>query len=348
LGGGKDMSDKEALHGLDCPNCGGMVPIPEGQTVVKCPFCDVRSLVRGERGLLRYQVPLQIDRQAAESAVRRFLTGNRAIARQAAKKSRIAEAIVVYLPFWAIWTRVFGWVFGEKKVGSGDDSRYEPREVKTSEEMSWNAAAADVAEFGVEFVDVEAHDLDPFDVANLHATGMVFEPMGSWSEAKTESERYFEGRVGDLANLDRISQVFTRFLHNRVGLVYFPLWLFRYQFRNRTYQVVVDGTSGKVLYGKAPGDTIYRAAVLVGGMALGAILALDVSAVVFWFAIQGEGDNPFILIIFGFGLIALGLRFMVRSYRRFRHGEIYEYRQRRPSRSRSFFGIPNRVWKMLR
>jgi hypothetical protein len=83
-------------------------------------------------------------------------------------------------------------------------------------------------------------------------------------------------------------------------------------------------------------------------MALGAILALDVSAVVFWFAIQGEGDNPFILIIFGFGLIALGIRFMVRSYRRFRHGEIYEYRQRRPSRSRSFFGIPNRVWKMLR
>ena len=342
------MSDKEALHGLACPNCGGMVPIPEGQTVVKCPFCDMRSLVRGERGLLRYQVPLQIDRQTAEKAVRRFLSGNRAIARQAAKKYRLTEAIVVYLPFWAIWTRVFGWVFGEKKVGSGDDARYEPREVKTSAEMSWNAAAADVAEFGVEFVPLEMHDLDPFNADQLHATGMVFEPMGSWSEARKESERYFEQQVSGQANLDRISQVFTRFLHNRLGMVYFPLWLMRYHYRNRAYQVVVDGTSGKVLYGKAPGDTLYRAAVLVGGMALGAILALDVSAAVFWFAIQGEGDNSFMMIILGFGLMGLGISFMVRSYRRFRHGEIFEYRQRRPSRRRSFFGIPNRLWRMLR
>lgn len=342
------MSDHNALQGLACPNCGGMVPIPEGQTVVKCPYCDMRSLVRGERGLLRYQVPIQIDRQTAEATVRRFLKGTRAIARQAAKRARMTEAIVVYLPFWAIWSRVFGWVFGEKKVGSGDDARYEPREVKTAEEMSWNAAAADVAEFGVEFVGLKAHDLAPFDAEDLHATGMVFEPMSSWSEARKESEKYFEQQVSDMADLDRISQVFTRFLHHREGLVYFPLWLMRYRFRNRTYQVVVDGTSGKVLYGKAPGDTVYRAAVLVGGMALGAILALDVSALVFWMAIQGEGDNPLILIILGFVLMGLGFRFMIGSYRRFRHGEIFEYRQRRPSRRRALFGIPNRIWRMMR
>lgn len=342
------MSAEEVLHGLACPNCGGMVPIPEGQTVVKCPYCDMRSLVRGERGLLRYQVPIEIDRLAAEKAVKRFLTGNRAIARQAADKSSIIEAIVVYLPFWAIWTRVFGWVFGEKKVGSGDDARYEPREVKTSEEMSWNAAAADVAEFGVEFVGIETHDLEPFNAEDLHANGMVFEPMGSWSEARKESERYFEEQVSDLANLDRISQVFTRFLQNRAGLVYFPIWLLRYRFRNRTYQAVVDGTTGKILYGKAPGDTLYRAAILVGGMALGALLAVDVSAVVFWFAINSEGDNPLIPVILGFIVLGLGIRFMVGSYRRFRHGEIYEYRQRRPSRRRSILGMPDWVWKMLR
>ena len=342
------MSDKKALHGLACPNCGGMVPIPEGQTVVKCPYCDMRSLVRGERGLLRYQVPIQVDRDTAEATVRNFLKGERAIARQAAKDARITDSFVAYLPFWAVWSRVFGWVFGEKRVGSGDDARYEPREVKTSEEMSWNTAAADVAEFGVEFVGVEAHDLDPFDADVLHATGMVFEPMGSWSEARAESEKYFEQRIHDLADLDRISQVFVRSLRRRKGLVYFPLWLMRYRFRNRTYQVVVDGTNGKVLYGKAPGDTLYRAAVLVGGMALGAVLTVDASALAFWFGIQGEGDNPLFPIILGFVLMGIGIRVMLQSYRRFRHGEIYEYRQRRPSRSRSFFGIPNRLWRSLR
>jgi hypothetical protein len=42
-----------------------MVPIPEGQAVVRCPFCDQRSLVRGERGLRRYQVPQRIEREQA-------------------------------------------------------------------------------------------------------------------------------------------------------------------------------------------------------------------------------------------------------------------------------------------
>ena len=342
------MSDKDALHGLGCANCGGMVPIPEGQTVVKCPYCDMRSLVRGERGLLRYQVPMRVDRQTAETAVRKFLQGNRAIARRAAKNALITEAFVTYLPFWAIWSRVFGWVFGEKKVGSGDDARFEPREVRTSEEMSWNSAAADVAEFGVEFVDVDLHELDPFDPEVLHDTGMVFEPMGSWSEARAESEKHFEQQIHDLADLDRVSQVFVRTLHRRMGVVYFPLWLMRYRVRERTYQVVVDGTDGKVLYGKAPGDTIYRAAVLVGGMALGAFLMVDVSALAFWFGIQGGDDNSLMLIVLGLGLMGIGIRFMLRSYRRFRHGEIYEYRQRRPSQRRSWFRMAERIWRGLR
>jgi hypothetical protein len=83
-------------------------------------------------------------------------------------------------------------------------------------------------------------------------------------------------------------------------------------------------------------------------MALGAVLTVDASALAFWFAIQGEGDNPLIAIILGFGLMGIGISFMLQSYRRFRHGEIYEYRQRRPSRRRSFFGIPNRLLRALR
>src|SRR5690606_41752721 len=53
----------------------------------------------------------------------------------------------------------------------------------------------------------------------------------------------------------------------------FRSWVLRYLYRGRAFQVVVDGYSGKVLYGKAPGNTIYRAAVLVASMAVGALLA---------------------------------------------------------------------------
>ena len=112
--GGKDMSEKEPVHGLGCPRCGGMVPIPEGQAIVRCPYCDLRSLVRGERGLRRYQVSQRVGREQAIQAMQGFLSGQRAIARDAASKGILTEAFLVYLPFWASWARVLGWIFGQK------------------------------------------------------------------------------------------------------------------------------------------------------------------------------------------------------------------------------------------
>ena len=57
-----------------------------------------------------------------------------------------------------------------------------------------------------------------------------------------------------------------------LALVYYPLWVARYHYRHRSYQVVVDGYNGRVLYGKAPGNTLYRALMLVAGTAPGHLL----------------------------------------------------------------------------
>jgi hypothetical protein len=105
--------------------------------------------------------------------------------------------------------------------------------------------------------------------------------------------------------------------------VYYPLWVLRYTYRQRAFQVVVDGFSGEVLYGKAPGNSLYRAAVLVGGMALGAGVAIDLP----WLVISGSsnsdhGSGTFALIAF-----VAGLGIMYAAYRTFRYGEHYEYRR---------------------
>ena len=109
------------------------------------------------------------------------------------------------------------------------------------------------------------------------------------------------------ADLDRVAQVFTRLVHRRFGLVYYPLWVLRYLYRDRAFQVVVDGYTGKVLYGKAPGSTLYRALVLIGGMIAGAFLSIDVSSAFFTmaFGMEGDGDGVFAL----FAHIGAGIRF---------------------------------------
>ena len=330
------MSEKESLHGLTCPKCGGVVPIPEGQVIVKCPYCDLRSFVRGDRGLRRYQVPQRMPREGAVEALRKFLSGNMAIARDAARQARLEEAFLAYLPFWTVWARVSAWAFGQKKVGSGDSSRYEPREVRIVQEMTWNGAACDVGEFGVTQVPVVEQDLAPFEPEALHNAGMVFEPVGSFSQARQAAEDQFASVVRKKASLDRLEQLFVRNLRRRFALIYHPLWILRYLYRGRAFQVVVEAYSGKVLYGKAPGNTLYRAAMLVLGMAFGAFLAIDGSALLLSFV--GNSDDGGGLIGAALFAFLIGLGVMYAAYRAFRYGEQYEYRS---GASAKFAGLEN-------
>lgn len=321
------MNEKDSLHGLACPRCGGMVPIPEGQAIVKCPYCDLRSMVRGERGLQRYQVPRRINRDQAMAALQRFLTRSRAIAVSAPKEAKLTEDFIVYLPYWMSWSRVLGWVFGKKRIKSGDHSRYVPKEVRVTEDMHWNGAACDVGEFGVGKIPYTNQEMEVFNPDTLHEIGMVFEPVGSLSEARASAEQEFAQRIKDASRLEQVAQVFLRHVRQRLGLVYYPLWVLRYAYRGRAFQVVLDGYSGQVLYGKAPGNAIYRAAVLVGGMALGAFVAVDASSLAWYAAFRSEGDNSSSLVFIGLALVGIGLGVMWKVYNAFRYGEQYEYRQ---------------------
>lgn len=318
------MTEKEPLHGLNCPRCGGVVPIPEGQAIVRCPYCDLRSFVRGEHGLRRFQVAQSIQRDNLVDILRKFLSGNFAIASNTARNARLKEIFLVYLPFWTVWSHVAAWAFGEEKVGSGDHAHYEPREIRVVQEVTWNGAACDVGEFGVTAIPLNDQDLAPFNPQALHESGMVFEPVGVFSEAQRTAERQFEAQVRHKASLDRMAQLFLRFFRRRAALVYFPLWVIRYLYRGRAFQVVVDGRDGKVLYGKAPGNTLYRAAILVAGMAVGAFLAIDIPA--FLLASSGRSDDNSGIFWLILAIFIAGAGLMVAAYRTFRYGEEYEYR----------------------
>jgi hypothetical protein len=311
---------EQAVQGMGCPRCGGIVPIPEGQVLVNCPYCDQRSVVSGERGIQRYQVPGRIDREQAEKAARGFMNSSSQIAPSVKNQAQITEVFLVHLPFWTAWGRGVAWGFGQVKVGSGDDARYEAREKKVIKDLTWNGVACDVGEFGVQRISLQDRPLEPFNSDRLHETGMVFEPIGSDVEALERAREAFQATVKDDVKLDRMAQLFTRILSPHLGVVYYPVWVARYVFRQRSFQVVVDGFDGKVLYGKAPGNLLMRALALVGGMAVGAFLAIDVPALILYTA---SGDDDLMAIVVGAFLGGLAL--MVGGYTRFRYGEHYEF-----------------------
>lgn len=323
------MSDVQTLHGLNCPRCGGTVPIPEGQSVVICPYCDLRALVQGERGVRRYQVPRRVDQAVASQKLKEFLDSNWAIALDAKRQAQLSELFLAYIPFWTMWARALGWVFGQEKVGSGKRRRWVPRERKITEDMTWNGAACDVAEFGVNRVPLTltARELDAFDADKLHAEGLVFEPLTSRSDAQQAAADEFTRRVQKQSGVDRIWQTFMRFIHQRFGLVYYPLWVLRYLYHGRAYQVVVDGHSGEILYGRAPGNTWFRAAMLIGGMALGAFVAVNGPLLSLFFLGNASSDDGEGLLFAALATFTIGVGLMLTGYNAFRYGEVYEFQK---------------------
>jgi hypothetical protein len=311
------MNGKSKAYGLTCPNCGGVVPVPEGARIVTCPFCDMRSMVQGDRGIRRWQVINRMDRTTVTAAVQGFYSGiNKA--RDLKRQAQLRELFLVYLPYWRVDAFVAGWIFG--RVNSGDDST-KPVEEGIMEHMHWMDAATDVSEFGVHRVTFPDHEMEPYDSERLHAEGMVFEPVESMSEALSEAKQHFFHKGRSKRSLKQ--KFFERFhiLRRKFSLVYYPLWVARYEYRNRSYQVVVDGFEGDILYGKAPGNILYRAATLVGGMAAGTFILVNgtiLGGIII--SASDDGDSLAVLLL----PLALGIGLIIAGYRRFRYGEEVE------------------------
>jgi len=304
----------EAVFGLACPACQGKLQISEGERIVICPYCDQRSYLKGERGVVRYQIQCKIDHQAASQALSEFLKGpNRADGLRA--DAKITEMFVVYLPFWTIWSKVASWVFGKKRV---DKNKYKPLEVKLICGMSWNSPARDVAEFGVDAVRLADKPLEFLNTETIYADGMVFEPMGSEQEPLRQAHRYFKKNITHFSKAHKIGSIHIRYLKEQIGIVFFPLWIVRYLFRERSYQVVIDGHSGEVLYGKVPGNPWYRAAVIIGSMALGMFLMVYGIAFVLNMGLE--------MLIIELLPMYVGLRIMRSGYNKYFRGEEIEIR----------------------
>ena len=335
----------EAAVGLACPNCQGRLKIPDGVRIIRCPFCDLRSLVRGERGVMRYQAPRRLDRAAALEKVKGYLRGlDRAPG--LSRRASFTDLFVVYLPFWSEWAEIGAWVFGKKQVGSGKSRRLEPREVRLLGRRNWNQAACDVHEFGVNDISLAGQQLEAFDPDALHADGMVFEPVTAGGAAWAEASLSIDEDVRAEAKLDQIASAHIHRIGGRRALVYYPLWVARYTFRERSYQVVVDGTDGKVLYGKAPGNIWFRAAALIAGFAVGALILVDGTALASQVVIHSDDSDSAALLCLP---PVLGGAIMLAAYRRFRFGELLErrmaFRRKRPSPSSA--GGQLRVWGEL-
>ena len=310
----------ERVTGLSCPNCGGSLEVAAGLRVVSCQYCGTPLLAMHEVGIRRYGIEPQIAASRARELARAWLGKGIAKDPRLKKEGRVREAFLCFLPFFRAQADCVGFALGteerKRTVGSGKNRRVQRYEVDVERrvERSFDRTypALNVAEWGIRKVDLTGDPLVPFDRELLDRQGMVFPVTGSERDVMRAAVEGFKKSADPGRGLKRVRFRFLETLRERLSVVYYPLWVVRYRFQDRSFHILVDGEDGSLAYGKAPGNDLYRALMLVGTEAVAAFIGTT--------ALQWMHGEVALLLLVG----GLSLAILLWGWRRFRYGGVVE------------------------
>lgn len=227
--------------------------------------------VVGERGVARFMVLDEIEQSVASRQVRKWLGTGIRKEPALASEARFREAFLAWFPFIRVRFDIVGWILGKKRKRVKRGNQWKTVEVPVEREVEEHVdrtfPAAEMAEFGVHQVDLRGDRLLPFDQELLRKKGMVFTPNRAASQVTAQVCATEMELLEKRSSPDRVSFSWLASIRRRTTIVYYPLWVFRYSFRGRTYQALIDAEDTTLAYGKAPGNHLYRAVALVGACA---------------------------------------------------------------------------------
>lgn len=287
---------------LTCPSCGADTVIGAGVMTATCPFCGshyVSEAVPTPGVILpETMMPFRISREVATERFGKWVKKRWLAPRAFIKGQHKAELCGIYIPFWTfdaqITTSFRGWGGRKRTV------RYTVRvngrtETRTKTVIDWYPISGNER---MRFDDIPCVATNKIDRVMLQKVGSysmkvlnVYNPAylaGFFAERYSISLR--EGFDAVRGSMERqiIARIEARcgydvyrdmhYNHNydtvRFKHILLPLWLSSYRYKNKVYQLMINGETGQVA-GKSP-LSAWKIALLValgilavGGMVLG-------------------------------------------------------------------------------
>ena len=301
--------------GLSCPACGGAIQVAEGDNVLNCSYCGSLLWAEGDAGVMTVAYRNVQGRDSVLRATEQWWRKGWK-ARDLREKGKLLECYPIYLPFWSTTTRVAGWICGYEERRHTDregNVRTEriPMEEMVLNDYRYTSIACDPGDLGIRYLRNVGGEASFADFESIP----TFETTTSKDEMiATSKQRALEEARSD-ANVPHITFERVIAIPKGISRIYYPVWVVRYSYGERMYMATVDGVTGNVLSGRAPGDPLYQSLAVTAGTSIGGLIAAGGLA----FGLgAGEGVLALIGLVVGGAVLAL-------TYRFFRHGsEIVE------------------------
>jgi DNA-directed RNA polymerase subunit RPC12/RpoP len=279
----------EAARGLDlevrvanCESCGARVTFDEVGTAGNCVYCGSPKVLTQDanRNAIRPEslVPLAVGRERVEKSFHDWL--RRLWFRpNDLKKRRTFEAVGIYAPFWTFdcqvrsdWTAESGTYYWVTETYWTTENGKRVQKTRQVRKTRWRPAAgsrhdsyddiltcasrgipADLVGRLGDFDTTELVPYRPEYLAGWHAEEYQVDLEDGWGFARSDVEAWQESRcAGDVpGDTYRGLRVWNRIWGIRWKHVLLPVWSLAYRYRGKSYPVLVNGQTGRIV-GKAP------------------------------------------------------------------------------------------------
>jgi len=237
---------------ISCSHCGAPISFEPGEIIATCRYCGYTVVIEtGKAFVFEHSMLInKYDPTKIEEPIKNWMQAGFLKPSDLAKKSKITEKTLTYVPFWMVTAEV-------ETLYKGIFERITPSVVKEGrieKEYNWLVLARKATEFPTREYDVPLEGKVPYDFRKIDGFAKTLNSEIDKDEAVEQAKQEIEEHQRYLAqqDVDRIIEIKNEIKIDQAVYLHAPVWFVKYEYKSKTYQLLVDGATGSVIKGDIP------------------------------------------------------------------------------------------------
>ena len=237
---------------ISCSHCGAPVEFKPGEIIATCKYCGFTTVIQtGQAFTFEHSLLLNnYNPDQIEGLVRDWMRSGFMKPSDLAKKSKLTEKNLTYLPFWVVSLEA-------TTKYKGIFERISPPIVKEGQikkEYNWLVLAREASGFPTREYNVPLTGKIPYDFRKIEGFAKLLNSEIQRDQAMDLAKQQIDTHHRFLLqqDVDRIVEADTVVELKQMVYLHAPIWFIKYEYKGNSYQLLVDGATGMVLKGEIP------------------------------------------------------------------------------------------------
>lgn len=237
---------------ISCSHCGAPIPFEPGELIATCNYCGYTVVIETGKAFAFEHSMLQNEYNAVQidDPVKDWMEAGFLKPRDLARKSKITEKTLTYLPFWVVSLEA-------ESTYRGIFERIAPpivKEGRIEKKYDWLVLARRRTEFPTREYDIPLAGKVPYDFRKIEDFAKILngeiDKMEAVELARQQIDEHHQYLVKQ--DVDRVVEMKNEIKIDQTVYMHAPIWFVKYKYEDEIYKLLIDGATAMVIKGDIP------------------------------------------------------------------------------------------------